>query len=80
MKLATTKSEIKKNIDLIDDVEILQAIKTILDYAAINNSFAEDKEFMNELKERSTTFKSGKAKTYSWEETKIAARKSLKTK
>jgi hypothetical protein len=37
-----------------------------------------DNFFLSELEKRSKSFKNRKAKTYTWEETKEAARKSVK--
>ena len=39
-----------------------------------------DENFIKELERRSRSFADGTAKTYSWEETKAAARKRLKSK
>lgn len=39
-----------------------------------------DEDFVKELKSRSRSFANGTAKTYSWEETKAAAIKKVKSK
>jgi hypothetical protein len=46
----------------------------------INKEAKNSEEYFKELKKRSRSFVNGKAKTYSWEETKQAAIKRLEAK
>ena len=76
MKLLLDKKSIKKQIDNITDKDVLQAIKTILDYSTPDYDVWEDKAFVEELDKRSADYKAGKSKRYSLKEVEDAARKS----
>ena len=78
MSLVSEKETIKKEIDKVRDKNVLQAIKTLLDYSNDDSSIWEDNEFIEELERRGDEFRKGKVKTYSLEEVESAARKSRK--
>lgn len=64
----------------VADEEKIKAIYTMLE-DEINTPLNDwDENFVNELERRSKSITNGTAKTYSWEETKEAAKKRLKSK
>jgi hypothetical protein len=80
MSLLPDKNAIKREIDRVEDERVLQAIQTILDYANVNTDVWQDKAFLNEMNERSSGFRKQTLAKYTWQETKSAARKSIKVK
>jgi len=64
----------------VADEEKIRALYTMLE-DEINTPINDwDADFIKELERRSKSFTEGTAKTYTWEETKAAARKRVKSK
>jgi hypothetical protein len=71
----------KKLVDYLKtaDAKKVKAIYTMVE-DEINTEINDwDKDFLNEMERRSKEFKTGKSKTYSWQETKRAALKKVKS-
>jgi hypothetical protein len=80
MSLLLEKESLKKEIDKVQNKHVLQAIKTLLEYANAENDMWEDEQLVAELETRMADYKSGKVTTYSLAEVEAAARKSRKRK
>ena len=83
MNVTMTTVAIRKK--LVDYMQVADDKKVKAIYAMvedeINTSANQwDEPFVLELERRSKSFINGKAKTYSWEETKAAARNKVKTR
>ena len=72
MTIEDMRKKLANYLQIADDTK-LKALYIILedniDACEVNSG----KDFMNELEERSKSFRDGSAKTYTWEETKQAA-------
>ena len=64
----------------VADEKKVKAIYTMVEDEINTNENDWDNDFIKELEKRSKQFTEGKAKTYTWTETKKAATKSLKLK
>jgi hypothetical protein len=64
----------------IADVKKIKAIYTMVEDEINTKENDWDETFIKELSDRSKSFKNGKAKTYTWEETKQAAIERVKSK
>ena len=77
----TTTAIRKKLVDYLkvaDDKKI-KAIYTMVEDEINTDKNDWNKDFLSEMEKRGKEFKSGKIKTYSWQETKRAALKKIKT-
>lgn len=63
----------------VADDKKVKAIYTMVEDEMDTSANDWDERFINELERRSKSIANGTAKTYSWEETKAAARKRLKS-
>ena len=64
----------------VADEKKVKAIYTMVEDEINTNENDWDNDFIKELEKRSKQFAEGKAKTYTWAETKKAATKNLKLK
>ena len=64
----------------VADEKKIKAIYTMVEDEINTKANDWDKDFVKELEHRTKDFTSGKAKIYSWEETKAAAIKKVKSK
>ena len=77
MSAAAIRKQLHGYLEVADDRKLKAIYVMVAD--EINTKTNDwDKDFVKELKKRSRDFQSGKAKTFSWEETKQAAIKNAK--
>ena len=72
MTVAAIRKRLVDYLQIADDKKI-KAIFTMVEDDINIHANSIDDEFMAELESRSRSFADGSAKTYSWEETKLAA-------
>ena len=78
MTATALKKELIKAIDNINDAGFLQAVYTIVNEKSHEHGHDLSAEQWTEIERRRKAYKSGKSKTYSWDETKKMMRSSLK--
>jgi hypothetical protein len=79
MTTAAIREKLINYMRVADDKKV-KAIYTMVEDEINTEANDWDQDFVKELEHRSKTFLDGTAKTYTWEETKQAAIKSIKSK
>ena len=79
MNTAAIRQQLRNYLEVAEDKK-LKAIYTMVEDEINTAANDWDEDFIKELEHRSKSFVSGAAKTYSWEETKQAAIKKVKSK
>jgi len=80
MKAVEIKRQLHDYIEAVDSKK-LKAIYTVMEQdIKLHADIWEDEEFVNELKRRTTSVLDGTAKTSTWEEVQINAKKALADK
>lgn len=80
MKVIEIKKQLHDYIEAVDSKK-LKAIYTVMEQDIKSHTdIWEDEDFVNELKRRSTSVLDGTAKTSTWEEVQINAKKALANK
>jgi hypothetical protein len=79
MTTTAIRQKLVSYLEVADDKKI-KAIYTMVEDEINTQANDWDEDFIKELERRSKSFASGRAKTYSWEETKAAAIKKIKAK
>ena len=79
MTTTAIRKKLADYLKVADDKKV-KAIYTIVQDEINTSENDWDENFIRELQSRSKSFRNGTAKTYSWEETKQAAIKKVKSK
>ncbi len=79
MTTTAIRQKLVSYLEVADDKKI-KAIYTMVEDEINTKANDWDKDFVKELERRTKDFTSDSAKTYSWEETKAAAIKKVKSK
>ena len=79
MTTTVIRKKLADYLKVADDKKV-KAIYTMVQDEISTGENDWDENFIRELQSRSRSFKNGTAKTYSWEETKRAAIKKIKSK
>ena len=79
MTTTVIRKKLADYLKVADDKKV-KAIYTMVQDEISTGENDWDENFIRELQSRSRSFKNGTAKTYSWEETKRAAIKKVKSK
>jgi len=78
MKTKEIKTALYQTIESINDVEFLEAILKIMNTKNNETEYAVSDKDWAEIERRQKLHKSGKTKSYSWEETKKLLKQQLK--
>jgi hypothetical protein len=79
MTTTAIREKLADYLQIADDKKI-KAIYTMVEDEINTRENDWDEDFLKEMNDRSKSFKSGKAKSYTWEETKQAAIERVKAK